>query len=96
MLQNLRPRGWHQLSKILKSDLGSVSKKSSEQSCAIAGVSDDLDLQCASYALELLWHGGLRNHVIAVAITDRKIELLYYDRSIIVKLISSAMIHALY
>ena len=24
MLQNLRPRGWHQLSKILKPDLGSV------------------------------------------------------------------------
>lgn len=61
------------------------SKNSSEQSRAVAGVPDDLDLQCASYALELLSHGGLRNHVIAVAITDRKIELLYYDRSIIVK-----------
>lgn len=60
-------------------------KKSSDQRGAVASVEDDLDLQCASYALELLSHGGLRNHVIAVAITDRKIELLYYDRSIIVK-----------
>ena len=60
-------------------------KKSSEQSRTIASVQDDLDLQCASYALELLSHGGLRNHVIAAAITDRKLELLYYDRSIIVK-----------
>jgi Fungal protein kinase len=61
-------------------------KNSSEQSRTIAqaGVPDDLDLQCASYALELLSHGGLRNHVIAVAVTDRKIKLLYYDRSIIV------------
>lgn len=47
-------------------------KNGSEQSCAMAGIPEDLDLQCASYALELLWHGGLRNHVIAVTITDRK------------------------
>ena len=60
-------------------------KKTSEQSRCVAGVHDDLDIQCASYALELLSHGGLRNHVIAATIIDRKIELLYFDRSIIVK-----------
>ena len=60
-------------------------KKSSEPSSVISSVQDDLDLQCASYALELLSHGSLRNHVIAAAIQDRTIELLYYDRSIIVK-----------
>jgi len=60
-------------------------KKSSKQSRTVASVQDDLDIQCASYALELLSHGGLRNHVIAATIIDRKIELLYYDRSIIVK-----------
>lgn len=61
------------------------AKTSSEQSSSKASVREDLDLQCASYALELLSHGGLRNHVIAAAITDRKIKLLYYDRSIIVE-----------
>ncbi|KAF8800096.1 hypothetical protein BYT27DRAFT_7175755 [Phlegmacium glaucopus] len=60
-------------------------KKSFEQSSAIASIQDNLDLQCASHALELLSHGGLRNYVIAAAITDRTIELLYYDRSIIIK-----------
>jgi hypothetical protein len=61
------------------------AKKSSETYNAAGSVRDDLDLQCASYALELLSHGGLRNHVIAAAITDTTIELLYYDRSIIIK-----------
>ena len=60
-------------------------KKSSEHYNTTASVQDDLDLQCARYALELLSHGGLRNHVIAAAITDQTIELLYYDRSIIIK-----------
>jgi Fungal protein kinase len=57
----------------------------SEQFSSKVSVGEDLDLQCASYALELLSHGGLRNHVIAAAITDRKIKLLYYDRSIMVE-----------
>ncbi|KAF8877693.1 hypothetical protein BD779DRAFT_1803881, partial [Infundibulicybe gibba] len=43
------------------------------------------ETQCASYALELLSHGGLRTHVIAALVTDDSIELLYYDRSIIIK-----------
>ncbi|KAF8874969.1 hypothetical protein BD779DRAFT_1678453 [Infundibulicybe gibba] len=43
------------------------------------------ETQCASYALELLSHGGLRTHVIGALITDDQIELLYYDRSITMK-----------
>jgi hypothetical protein len=41
-------------------------------------------LQCASYALEILSHGGLRSHVIGALVTDDAIELLYYDRSIVI------------
>lgn len=41
------------------------------------------ELQCASYALELLSNGGLRSHVISCLVTDNELELLYYDRSII-------------
>lgn len=40
--------------------------------------------QCASYALELLSHGGIRSHVIAALITDSSIELLYYDHSMVI------------
>src|SRR6202044_4281861 len=43
-------------------------------------------LQCASYALEMLSHGGLRSHVISALVTDDTIQLLYYDRSIIIVL----------
>ncbi len=45
----------------------------------------DTLLQCASYALEMLSHGGLRNHVFGALITDDEIELLYYDRSLPVR-----------
>jgi hypothetical protein len=41
-------------------------------------------LQCASYALEMLSHGGLRSHVIAALVTDDTIQLLYFDRSILI------------
>jgi Fungal protein kinase len=41
-------------------------------------------LQCASYALEMLSHGGLRSHVIAALVTDDTVQLLYYDHSIII------------
>jgi hypothetical protein len=41
-------------------------------------------LQCASYALEMLSHGGLRSHVISALVTDNTIQLLYYDRSVII------------
>jgi hypothetical protein len=49
-----------------------------------AGSADLSMLQCASYALEMLSHGGLRSHVISALVTDDTIQLLYYDRSIII------------
>ncbi|KAJ6580325.1 hypothetical protein B0H10DRAFT_904714 [Mycena sp. CBHHK59/15] len=45
----------------------------------------DPKIQCASYALELLSNGGLRNHVIAVLVSRNSLELLYYDRSLVLK-----------
>ncbi|KAJ7025736.1 hypothetical protein C8F04DRAFT_1127406 [Mycena alexandri] len=42
-------------------------------------------IQCASYALEVLSNGGLRSHVISVLVSGKSLELLYYDRSIVVK-----------
>ncbi|KAF8125516.1 hypothetical protein K438DRAFT_2002097 [Mycena galopus ATCC 62051] len=45
----------------------------------------DPKLQCASYALELLSNGGLRSHVIGVLVSFHSLELLYYDRSIVIK-----------
>lgn len=44
----------------------------------------DPQTQCASYALELLSHGGIRSHVIAALVTDASIQLLYYDHSAII------------
>jgi hypothetical protein len=41
-------------------------------------------LQCASYALNMLSHGGLRSPVISALVTDDNIQLLYCDRSIII------------
>ncbi|KAJ7862507.1 hypothetical protein B0H14DRAFT_2740242 [Mycena olivaceomarginata] len=46
---------------------------------------EDPRLQCASYALELLSNGGLRSHVISVLVSRNSLELLYYDRSIVVR-----------
>jgi len=43
------------------------------------------DLQCASYALEMMSQGGLRTHVIGFLIINNNIQILYYDRSITVK-----------
>jgi len=42
----------------------------------------DVLVRCASYALEMLSHGGLRSHVFGALITDNTLELLYYDRSL--------------
>ncbi|KAJ3807773.1 hypothetical protein F5876DRAFT_47412, partial [Lentinula aff. lateritia] len=42
-------------------------------------------IQCASYALELLLNGGLRSHMIAVLVSRNSLELLYYDRSLVLK-----------
>ncbi|KAF8153391.1 hypothetical protein B0H34DRAFT_103880 [Crassisporium funariophilum] len=39
-------------------------------------------VQCASYALEMLSHGGLRTHVISALVTDTELVLLFYDRSL--------------
>ncbi|KAJ7092421.1 hypothetical protein B0H15DRAFT_947977 [Mycena belliarum] len=43
------------------------------------------ELQCASYAVELMSHGGLRSHVIGALVTPSTIVMLYYDHSITVK-----------
>jgi hypothetical protein len=39
-------------------------------------------LQCASDALEILLHGGLRSHLIGALVTDDTIQFLYYDHSV--------------
>ncbi|KAJ7712219.1 hypothetical protein B0H16DRAFT_1437217 [Mycena metata] len=43
------------------------------------------EIQCASYAVELLSHGDLRTHVIGALVTPDSIQMLYYDHSIVVK-----------
>ncbi|KAJ7903267.1 hypothetical protein B0H13DRAFT_2335120 [Mycena leptocephala] len=43
------------------------------------------EIQCASYAVELLSHSDLRTHVIGALVTRNSIQMLYYDRSIVVK-----------
>ncbi|KAJ7263487.1 hypothetical protein C8J57DRAFT_1719047 [Mycena rebaudengoi] len=50
-----------------------------------AGKKEAPRTQCTSFALELLTYGGLRSHAIGAFITNTSIELLYYDRTIIVK-----------
>lgn len=65
----------------MSSDMSRKSKKPKVEGEFLA---DDPMLQCASYALEILSHGGLRSHVIGALVTDDTIELLYYDRSIII------------
>ncbi|PFH45366.1 hypothetical protein AMATHDRAFT_184632 [Amanita thiersii Skay4041] len=42
-------------------------------------------LQCASYALEMLSHGGIRSHAFGIIIVDEKLQLLFYDRSLHVR-----------
>ncbi|KAJ7138356.1 hypothetical protein C8R44DRAFT_728497 [Mycena epipterygia] len=43
------------------------------------------EIQYASYAVELLSHSDLRTHVIGALVTANSIQMLYYDRSIVVK-----------
>ncbi|KAJ7331556.1 hypothetical protein DFH08DRAFT_966540 [Mycena albidolilacea] len=43
------------------------------------------EIQCASWTVELFSHGDLRTHVIGVLVTPNSIQMLYYDRSIVVK-----------
>jgi hypothetical protein len=61
-----------------------TSHRSKRQKVDCAASADLSMLQCASYALEMLSHGGLRSHVISALVTDDTIQLLYYDRSIII------------
>ena len=70
------------------SDMSSSRKRAKtnyDQSRTKGETQDPLSLQCASYALELLSHGGLRSHVIAGSVADQYITLLYYDHSIIIE-----------
>ncbi|KAJ7086597.1 hypothetical protein C8R43DRAFT_311051 [Mycena crocata] len=63
--------------------IGSSSSKRSKQAEDL----DDADplVQCASYALELMSHGGIRTHVISLFVTNSSLELLYFDHSCIIK-----------
>jgi hypothetical protein len=73
--------GSKRISPAMSSDTPHKSKKLKAEGESLA---DDSMLQCASYALEILSHGGLRSHVIGALVTDDTIELLYYDRSIVI------------
>ena len=61
-----------------------ASHRSKRQKVDGAASADLSMLQCASYTLEILSHGGLRSHVISALVTDDTIQLLYYDHSIII------------
>ncbi|SJL08483.1 uncharacterized protein ARMOST_11847 [Armillaria ostoyae] len=41
-------------------------------------------VQCGRYALEILSSAGFRTHCLGALVTVRRIQLLYYDRSIII------------
>ncbi|KAF9476180.1 hypothetical protein BDN70DRAFT_863614 [Pholiota conissans] len=43
------------------------------------------EVQCASYALEMMSYGGFRSHSVGVLVSSDLLELLYYDRSITVQ-----------
>lgn len=59
---------------------------SSSKKVKIAADPVNAKIQCASYALELMSHGGFRSHVIGALVTDRStLQLLYYDRSIVMQ-----------
>jgi hypothetical protein len=61
-----------------------VSHRSKRQKVDGAASANLSMLQCASYALKMLSHGGLRSHVISALVTDVIIQLLYYDHLIII------------
>jgi hypothetical protein len=52
-----------------------ASHRSKRQKVDGAASADLSMLQCASYALEMLSHGGLRSHVISALVTDDTIQL---------------------
>ena len=79
--QSTSGSGFKRSSPAISSD---TSRKSKKQKVEGEFIADDPMLQCASYALEILSHGGLRSHVIGALVTDDSIELLYYDRSIVI------------
>ena len=61
-----------------------LSHRSKRQKVDSAASNDLPMLQCASYTLEMLSHGGLHSHAIGPLVTDNTIQLLYYDHLIIV------------
>jgi hypothetical protein len=73
--------GYKRNSPVISSD---TSRKSKKQKTEDESFADEPMLQCASYALEILSHGGLRSHLIGALVTDDTIQLLYYDRSVII------------
>jgi hypothetical protein len=52
-----------------------ASHRSKRQKVDGAASADLSMLQCASYALEMLSHGGLHSHVISALVTDDTIQL---------------------
>lgn len=69
----------------LSSNPSSKSKRRKLDNIVIDPRIDQSMLQCASYALEMISHGGLRSHVIGALVTDGTIQLLYYDCSIFLR-----------
>jgi hypothetical protein len=67
------------------SGLGSndVLKSRTSEQAPTPKTSMDLPTQCASYALEMMSHGGIRHHAIGASIIDENITLQYYSHSII-------------
>jgi hypothetical protein len=45
---------------------------------------DEIHIQCASYALEMLSNGGMRTHVLGFLVRKDELYLLYFDRSIFI------------
>ena len=66
-------------------DLGSndVVKSRTNEQAPTPKITTDLLTQCASYALEMMSHGGIRHHALGASIIDNDITLQYYGHSII-------------
>ncbi|CAA7263641.1 unnamed protein product [Cyclocybe aegerita] len=71
--------------RLREDDKDSVRKRARKDEDSPATTRADTLMQCASYALEMLSHGGFRTHVLGVLVTDDKLELLYYDHSITIR-----------
>jgi hypothetical protein len=66
-------------------DLGSndVLKSRTSKQAPTPKTTTDLFTQCASYALEMMSHGGIRHHALGASIVGSNITLQYYSHSII-------------